>query len=108
MPTYFVQMTGVNRAGELIGERWLTLDAYSSENFANDVARSMAATCCVLVDGKKPVKRAKGGPYTNGVRVVSLKDLLEEGPEGVYYAVLDLTNGDGEYVISTPLGFEAA
>jgi hypothetical protein len=109
VPTHFLQTTGVNRAGELIGERWGTIGAYNSEEFARSVARSMAVTAgCVIVDAKVRVKRANGGPYANGVRVVALKDLLEEGPDAVYYAILDLTNEDAEYVISTHLGYEAA
>ncbi len=111
MATHFVQLTGVNRAGELVGERWCTIHACEGEERARHYAEYLATDGgCMMVSKEASRRRARGSAIVQGVRIVSLLELLEEGHESaaLYWVVVDLSNEDATFFISTHLGFEAA
>jgi hypothetical protein len=106
--THFLQTAPVNRKGEYIASRWVTIAAHGSEEMAHRSAAMMSLSGWVLVDPVNSRRRGRGGPIANGVRVISLLELLESGPQEVFDAIVDLTNEEAEYLISTHLGYEAA
>ena len=108
MPTYFMQTAAVDARGELAADWWVTCAAYDDEGQAVRAAREFAGARMMIVSAAHGRRRAKGEAVRQGVRIASLKDLLEEPPASIHQALLDLTTHDVSYAITTFLGYEAA
>jgi hypothetical protein len=106
-PTQFLQQSGVDARGHFAGISWFTLGAWEGGEARRQADSLVASGKFMLVDEEQWSHRAKGDPTITGLRILSLKQLLELGPEETHQALVGLCNWwDEIFELSTYLGLE--
>jgi hypothetical protein len=107
-PTWFLQSASVNKDGTLAdGDRWFTLGAHDESMAEYHAERLAEKGGHIPITDSWRLSKSEDTPI-GALRTVSLLELLREGPESpsVYFAILDLSDGDFAYRVNTFLGYE--